>query len=282
MSASKQLKTLAEENPLIIKSRHAAKVKIALATKKDGSLDWKKLPKLVTTNTKLEKHSDDTKYLTAGFQLAPHWISGYNTCPSATIGCGTVCLFGSGHGQDHMIHNGNHNVWIARIARTIIWFEHRDEFIKQALKEIAAFKRRAARLHAKTALRPNVISDINFFFLFPSLWDQGLDAIYDYTKNIKHIGFHNVGTYHITLSRTEKTTDSDIDKAINNGVNVAVVFDTKKGQPLPSKWKHWDVIDGDLSDNRFLDKQINHKAVIVGLREKKTGKTENNGFIVKV
>ena len=34
MSASKQLKTLAEENPLIIKSRHAAKMKIALATKK--------------------------------------------------------------------------------------------------------------------------------------------------------------------------------------------------------------------------------------------------------
>ena len=275
---SNHIKTITEEDLLVIKSRHAAKIKIMKATNKDGSLNWSKLPKLVTTNTKLEKHSDDTKYLTAGFQLAPHWISGYNTCASFSDGCAKVCLMFSGHGQRHMEHNGSHHVLIARIVRTLIWMEYREQFIKQALKEIEAFKRKALRLHAKTAFRPNVISDINFYFLFPQLWDMGLDAIYDYTKVIKHTKLNLVGTYSVTLSRTEDTTQDQINEAINNGVNVAVVFDTKKGQDLPSKWKGFRVIDGDLTDNRFLDDQ----GVIVGLREKKTGNVDNTGFVVKL
>ena len=96
---SNHIKTITEEDPLVIKSRHSAKIKIMRATNKDGSLNWSKLPKLVTTNTKLEKHSDDTKYLTAGFQLAPQWISGYNTCASFSDGCAKACLMFSGHGQ---------------------------------------------------------------------------------------------------------------------------------------------------------------------------------------
>ena len=59
---------------------------------------------------------------------------------------------------------------------------------------------------------------------------------------------------------------------------MAVVFDTKKGQDLPSKWKGFRVIDGDLTDNRFLDDQ----GVVVGLREKKTGNVDNTGFVVKL
>jgi hypothetical protein len=43
-----------------------------------------------------------------------------------------------------------------------------------------------------------------------------------------------------------------------------VVFDTKRGQPLPSTYKGYTVIDGDKDDLRFLDP----KGVIVGLRYK--------------
>jgi len=167
---------------------------------------------------------------------------------------------------------------IARITRTILWFDYRDQFIAQALKEIEAMKRKALRLQAKTAFRPNVISDINFYFLFPQLWDMGLDAIYDYTKVIKHTKLNLIGRYSVTLSRTETTTDKTIHDAIKSGVNVAVVFDTKKGQDLPIKYLGHRVIDGDLTDNRFLD----DKGVIVGLREKKTGNTDTTGFVVNV
>ena len=276
MTTSNKIKMLTEEDPLIIKSRHSAKMKIARATRKDGSLDWSKLPKLVTTNTKLEKHSDDIKYLTAGFQLAPSWISGYNTCPSASLGCAKACLVFSGHGQRFMVHDGNHTVLIARITRTLLWFEFRDQFIERALKEIEGMKRKASKLKAKTAFRPNVISDISFYYTFPQLWDVGLDAIYDYTKVIKHTKFNLVGRYSVTLSRTEDTTDKTVHDTIKSGVNVAVVFDTKKGKPLPEKYLGHRVIDGDLTDNRFLDKQ----GVIVGLREKKTGNIDTTGFVV--
>ena len=49
MTISNTIKTITEEDPLVIKSRHSAKMKIAMATNKDGSLNWSKLPKLVTT-----------------------------------------------------------------------------------------------------------------------------------------------------------------------------------------------------------------------------------------
>ena len=107
---------------------------------------------------------------------------------------------------------------------------------------------------------------------------MGLDAIYDYTKVIKHTKLNLIGRYSVTLSRTETTTDNTIHDAIKSGVNVAVVFDTKKGQDLPIKYLGHRVIDGDLTDNRFLD----DRGVIVGLREKKTGNTDKTGFVVNV
>ena len=45
---------------------------------------------------------------------------------------------------------------------------------------------------------------------------------------------------------------------------VAAVVDTPRGCLLPRKWNGFKVIDGDLSDARWLDP----KSVIVGLRAK--------------
>lgn len=35
--------------------------------------------------------------------------------------------------------------------------------------------------------------------------------------------------------------------------NVAVVFDTPKGEPLPETWEGFPVLDADADDARFLD-----------------------------
>ena len=102
MNTQKQIREQFDTDALIIQCRMEARAKIALAIRPDGSLDWSKLPKLVTVNPKLEKIDGEDKYATAGFQLAPAWASGYNTCAGATIGCASVCLFGAGHGQRHM------------------------------------------------------------------------------------------------------------------------------------------------------------------------------------
>lgn len=63
--------------------------------------------------------------------------------------------------------------------------------------------------------------------------------------------------------------------ALNHGIRVAVVFDTKKGQPLPKLWEGIPVIDGNLYDTRFLDP----KDVVVGLRAKGKAIRSVSGFV---
>ena len=128
------IRLLAENDPLVILSRKQAREKIANAMRKDGTFDWAKLPNLITTNTKLDKVAAEHKstsfdeIMIMGFQGVPHWISGYNTCAGASLQCARECIVFSGHGQRFMIHNGRHNVLIARIARTLIMKEHREQF----------------------------------------------------------------------------------------------------------------------------------------------------------
>ncbi len=55
---------------------------------------------------------------------------------------------------------------------------------------------------------------------------------------------------------------------LNNGGNIAVVFDTKKGEELPTSFWSRPVVDGDKTDLRFLDANN----VVVGLRSKGNAK----------
>lgn len=272
----KRLRHMFDTDALIIMCRLEARAKIAKALKPNGELIWAQLPKLVTVNQKLEKVDDDDPYMTGGPQFAPSFASGYNTCANAN-NCAKVCLFGAGHGQRHMIHDGKHTVWIARIIRTILFYEYRDQFIAQLVKEMQAFKRKAARKGYKTAFRPNVISDIDWVKLAPVIFEQGMDKIYDYAKVLKRVDYHS-DSYHITLSRQETTSDQLVIDTVKRGINVAVVFNVKKGQPLPADYLGFPVLDGDLTDNRFND-PAGH---IVGLRVKKTGKVDDSGFVVHV
>jgi len=272
----KQLRKMFDSDALIIMCRLEARARIAKALKPNGQLDWSMLPKLVTVNRKLELVDESDPYMTAGVQLAPSHASGYNTCANAN-GCAHVCLFGAGHGQRHMIHDGKHTVWIARIIRTILFYEYRDQFMAQLVKEMQAFRRKAKRKGYKTAFRPNVISDIDWVKLGPAIFDQGMDVVYDYAKVEKRINYHSE-KYHITLSRQETTSDALVFDTVSSGVNVAVVFSTKKGQPLPTTYLGLPVLDGDLTDNRFND-PAGH---IVGLRVKNTGKVDQSGFVVQV
>lgn len=274
--SQREIRESFDTDALIQQCRDVARAKIENAMRPDGTFNWAMLPSLVTVNPKLEKTDASDKYMTAGFQLAPSWASGYNTCPGATKGCANVCLFGAGHGQRHMIHDGTHHVWIARITRTILFYEHRDAFKQRAIRELQSFRRKAGRAGVKTALRPNVLSDIDWQVLAPWLFEQGIDRVYDYTKVTKRVKTARPD-YHLTVSRMETTIDADIHETIQ-WANVAVVFDTRKGQPLPSHYLGHPVFDGDITDNRFND-PTGH---IIGLREKRTGKADTTGFVVRV
>jgi len=255
--------------------------KINNALNKDGSLNWKKLPKLLNSNPKLEK-SNKYEVLTKGLALAPSFISEYNTCNFASLGCGLGCLNFSGHGQEHMLHNGKHNVLIARIIRTILYYEYREQFLKQLHKEIKTFSNYVHNQNIKNntklicGIRLNVLSDILWEKIDITLFNDNTNiTFYDYTKNPNRNVSH-IPNYSLTFSRNEMN-DLYCEQAFNNNMNVAIVFDIKKGYTIPKTFRNKNVLDGDLHDARFLDNN-NH---YVGLR-KKGNKKDDTGFVINV
>ncbi len=215
-------------------------------------------------------------YKSFGIHFAPARISGYQVCSSASEGCTTACLYTSGHGRFTRTQD-------ARIAKTRRFFEERPEFLTELVKHVEAAIRKAKRLQLTPAFRFNLTSDVrwelvpvmvkgvqyeNIMAAFPQV------QFYDHTK---HTNRRNIpANYHLTFSRSE-SNDGDVEEMFFQGYNVAVVFDTKKGEPLPTTYKGRPVIDGDEHDLRFLDP----KGVWVGLRGKgEAKKHDHNGFVI--
>jgi len=213
------------------------------------------------SNPKTAK-SADYGYLTGGLHLAPHISSGFQACGSHTVGCSSNCLYVQGRGRMNTVQQ-------ARIRKTRLYFERREEFLADLVKDISSIERRAVKNNLKPCIRLNVLSDIrwerhNIIEQFPNV------TFYDYTKhkNRKRLPEN----YSLTFSRSEVTTNAQIDQAIENGMNVAVVFRDE----LPSIWHGLPVIDGTTHDLRFLDPS----PCIVGLVAKGSAKKDLTGFVV--
>ena len=276
MNASKALKATLDADKLIVACRIAARQKIKNATKANGKLDWSKLPNVLTINPKVIK-GEKFGYMTAILHFAPSSWSGYNFCAFASLGCGdpeTGCLTTSGHGQRHMIHNGSHHVHIARITRSILYVEHRAQFMVKLEREIAAHERRAKRLNAIPCIRLNGTSDRlwekeqpHIFGMFPAV------TFYDYTK-VPNRDVSHIPNYSLTFSRNEVNDDI----AWEQPLNVAFVLRVGKHDPLPKTWMGRKVISGDIHDLRFLD-GVN-KAV--ALTPKGNAFNDTSGFVVDI
>lgn len=206
-------------------------------------------------------------YLPYILHLAPSDLSGHNTCPLATIGCKKSCLNTSGMGVFS-------NVQLARIAKTKYFFDNRQAFYTDLIKEVARAERKAIKEGKQLTMRLNGTSDLQWevykmqdgktiFELFPNV------TFYDYTKipNRKSNPFPN---YSLTFSAADNN-DAHVATALDKGMNIAVVF----RRDLPSTWNGRTVIDGDVDDLRFLDPAN----VIVGLRAKGKAKYDKTGFV---
>jgi hypothetical protein len=218
--------------------------------------------KLLTLgNTKTVK-GEAMGFQTYIMHLAPSTLSGYNTCPMASEGCASACLNTAGRGRFTAIQE-------ARIRKTKWFFEDRESFMAQLVKDIYAAIRKSAREGFTPVFRLNGTSDIrwetvavlgyrNVMDLFPQV------QFYDYTKlpNRRNIP----ANYHLTFSRSESN-----EHLIPQGMNVAVVFDS-----LPDMWMGRKVIDGTETDLRFLDEQN----VVVGLLAKGKAKKDTSGFTI--
>lgn len=217
------------------------------------------------TNTKMAKNSIKT----FGLSLIPHSLNSKkeNLCPFSTKECRELCLNMSGRA-------GFTAVQTARLNKTDFFVYHRKEFIQKLYEELKVIDKKF-----KAAVRLNVVSDVDWeteFGKFGFSLEEFKNIIfYGYTKNPFIIEGNNLKNQHYTFSFSGGNWNWCEKFLKEKKANVAVVF--KKD--IPSDYKGFKVINGDLSDERFLDE----KGVIVGLKYKtpKGIKYKQNKFVVE-
>ena len=239
------------------------------------------------SSSKILKNSKVLKIDTLVLYLAPHTMSGYNTCPLATKDCKNGCLNTSGRAGME-INSGNESKIInARIKKTKLFYENRKFFFAWLIAEIKAAKNLSLNKGNDFAIRLNGTSDINWnaykidgktiFEIFSDI------QFYDYTKVPNR--FNNIPkNYHLTFSYTGYNWN-DCMNVLDRGFNVAAVFDIYKQynmrleniKPLPTKYKGYKVIDGDITDYRPFDA----KGSIVALRFKRIANKTTQSKVIK-
>jgi hypothetical protein len=225
----------------------------------------------IDTNAKTVK-GQTLGFLTGILYLAPADQSGHNVCATAELaGCKSACLFTAGRGAMS-------SVQAARLNRTHFFFEDRAGFMSLLVQDIARLVRRAAKLGMTPLVRLNGTSDIRWetvraacgrtlFELFPNV------QFYDYTKlnNRREIP----ANYDLTFSYSGVAAFRQYaQRAIDNGMRVAVVFRTRES--IPETFQGMRCIGGDDSDVRHLEP----KGVVVALYAKGKAKRDGSGFVI--
>jgi hypothetical protein len=235
--------------------------------------------KLFTTgNPKLMK-GEKKGYLSFVLHLAPADLSGKEVCPKRTAGCSAACLNTAGRGGIFKKGESTNVIQQARIRKTKQFFESRDVFMFDLVRDIKNAIKQAEKKDLVPAFRLNGTSDLswekysckrdgveyrNIFEAFPEV------QFYDYTKVLGR-KTADIPNYHLTFSNADGNLN-DVLGAKSAGLNIAVVF--KKD--LPATYLGRKVINGDETDLRFLDEAN----VIVGLKAKGRAKRDTSGFVV--
>ena len=221
-------------------------------------------------------------YNTYILHLAPASLSGHNTCPKATEGCKSACLNTAGRGGLFKKGENTNTIQKARIRKTNLFFDNRDQFMELLVKDINLAIKQSAKVGLTPVFRLNGTSDIswekypvkmgnvtysNIFAAF------GFVTFYDYSKVLGRKVNH-ISNYSLTFSAADGN-DNDVREAIKQGYNIAVVFGIKKTLPMPDTYLGLPVFNGDESDLRFLDP----KGHIVGLYAKGKAKKDTSGFV---
>jgi hypothetical protein len=221
-------------------------------------------------------------YNTYILHLAPADLSGYETCAKRTAGCTAACLNTAGRGGMFKRGENTNVIQQARIRKTKMFFENRVEFMTTLVKDIELGIKQSKKMELVPVFRLNGTSDLswekyevvrngklfrNIFTAFPEV------QFYDYTKVLGR-KVKEYSNYQLTFSAADGN-DSDVLRAMNEGLNVAVVFGIKKTLPMPVDYLSRPVFNGDESDLRFLDP----KGVIVGLYAKGKAKKDTTGFV---
>lgn len=203
-----------------------------------------KLLTLPNENLKLT-HSGRDAVAGYGLSLAPASLSGWNVCRYSTAGCRSACLNTAGKGRFPMQQRGR--VWKTR------WLAADPaSFLRVLVHEIDSIPvAKWAAAGFVVSFRFNVLSDLPWETIAPWIVSRLLARgirLYDYTKypTARRGG---VAGYELCQSAHEKTTAA----AIRSAAHPVVVVDITRGRPLPETYLGRPVVDGDVSDARFLD-----------------------------
>jgi hypothetical protein len=219
---------------------------------------------LSTANPKIQKGTK-MGYLSFILHLAPSTLSGKNTCPKATPGCIAACLNTAGRGGMFKKGENTNMIQKARIRKTKMYFEQREEFLATLEADI----RKAIKFAEKQGLIPvfrlNGTSDLSvekwgIIEKFPTV------QFYDYTKVLGRKVAH-LPNYHLTFSKADGN-DSDVAEALLQGMSVVAVYDA-----IPAG-----VPSADETDLRFLDP----KGIMLGLKAKGRAKKDYSGFVIRL
>lgn len=235
-------------------------------------MDYKEIfkkKKLLTEgkgNSKTAKNKRKTYYLT--LQPVNSNTKRINLCKFSTKECRDRCLQYAGR-------QSFTNVVMSRITKTEFFVNYNEDFIKQLWKELKELNKSKDPI----AVRLNMLSDVDWaYYLETYGYDMGTLTniqFYDYTKDhLKLIMRKAPKNYDFTFSFSGYNWNH-CKFFLQKQINVAVVFKNS----LPLTYQGYKVINGDESDERYLDE----KGVIVGLKYKiaKGKKYESNKFIVE-
>ena len=124
--------------------------------------------------------------------LAPHNMATPNTNKTVCAfsqHCAPYCLNGSGRNKGDILSHGElSNINVARIKRTLMWWNNREDFMRLCIHEIKRVRKYAEKKGMEFSVRLNGTSDLNVEqFIDP---DTGLNLLelfpdvqfYDYSK----------------------------------------------------------------------------------------------------
>lgn len=233
--------------------------------------------------------------ITYNLYLAPWKLAGevngrqINTCVAGT-NCHSACLYGSGRAKIETLTNGieHSKINASRIKKTRLFYTNRDLFMAILCYELEHTKAYAEKRGCGFSVRLNCTSDlsplafkvdgVNILEMCPNV------QFYDYTKVEGRLSLpFRYPNYNLTFSYDGYNWETCM-KALNLGVNVAVVFDTPN---CPTSYLGYNIIDGTKSDLRYKDQQGGNIVYLEYHRtanDYKTGKyvAPNTPFVVRV
>lgn len=224
------------------------------------------------SSPKLAKYTGDNYvsailYLASGTYIA-------SLCPNMG-NCGKTCLItkaGRGAFDD--------KVSAARKRKSDEYLTDPVAFKARIVREIERLVIKGQKRGKAVAVRLNGGSDLDWtdvYAKFPTV------TFWEYTKRPElALKLSLIPNVNVTYSFSERTTPRILRAMLDRRINVAMVFDVKRGKPLPAMVDGVPVTDGDLHDFRFLDQ----RGVIVGLRLKSnrrpTTEQKSGGFVQQV